>query len=144
MVEHNIFQTTDSGEQQLLSILSRELDSFNSVLDFSQKIVDQVGALPLAALSQMVQYRQEWIEKIQALEQQRKKLALNQKDDDIEYYMKMISAAAQKLVDIDKKIFENLRMRKIQFAKQHADLVSSRQIENKLHDRPNRLDIKQG
>lgn len=144
MVEHNIFQTTDSGEQQLLNILSRELESFNSVIDFSQKIVDQVGALPLAALSQMVQYRQEWIEKIQTLEQQRKKLALSQKDDDTEYYMKKISDAAQRLVDIDKKIFENLRVRKIQFAKQHADLVSSRQTKNRPHERPNRLDITQG
>ena len=66
-----MFQTQATDQGELQNILQQELDYFNSVLQFSQKFEKQVKSLPISVLEDMVRHRQEWIEKIQQLEDQR-------------------------------------------------------------------------
>lgn len=115
-------QSTDQGELQ--HILEQELDYFNSVLQFSQKFEKQVKSLPVAMLEDMVRYRQEWIDKIQKLEEQRNRLkdpAETETDKDL---IRKISQCAQKLVKIDERIYGGLQKRKLQYVKEHAQVVS--------------------
>jgi len=75
-----LFQTVSNNTGQLQDILNEELECFTAVLQFSQKFVRQIKSLPVSVLADMVKYRQEWIDKIQRLEERRK--AIEAKHDD--------------------------------------------------------------
>lgn len=119
-----MFQTQAANQGELQNILQQELEYFNSVLQFSQKFEKQVKSLPVAVLEDMVRYRQEWIDKIQKLEEQRNRLkGVSEAKTDKELLRK-ISQCAQKLVKIDERIYEGLQKRKLQYVKEHAQVVS--------------------
>ena len=119
-----MFQTVSADESQLQNILEQELECFSSVLQFSQKIQKQIKSLPVTVLSEMVSYRQNWVEKIQKLEEQRKKLKSTQDDPHCKEVMKNISKSAEKLVKIDERIYAGLQQRKLKFVQEHSDIVS--------------------
>ena len=122
-----MFQTLPADESQLQNILAQELEYFSSVLQFSQKIQKQIKSLPVAVLSEMVNYRQNWVEKIQQLEVQRKQLEAVQDDPRCKEMMKNISKSAEKLVKIDERIYEGLQQRKLKFVQEHSNVVSETQ-----------------
>lgn len=138
-----MFQSVSEQQGELASILQQELDSFDSVLQFSEKFARQVESLPVNSLAQMVNYRQGWIEKIQLLEEQRKKLDFSPKNDEIETIMKRISAAAEKLVAIDKEIYTALQGRKMKFVREHAQMVDQARPEKNTGNASRLLDILQ-
>jgi hypothetical protein len=119
-----LFQTLPSTESQLQNILTQELEYFSSVLQFSQKIQKQIKSLPVSVLAEMVNYRQTWVEKIQNLEEQRKKLESAQEDPRCKEIIKNISKSAEKLVKIDERIYAGLQQRKLKFVREHSDVVS--------------------
>ncbi len=128
-----MFQSALEETNELSTILQDELDSFSSVLQISQKIVSQVNSLPISMLSKMVNYRQEWIEKIQQLEAKRKACKNADDNSEIQNYMKKISDLAEKLVKIDDKIYVNLQNRKLKYVQEHSAFSgeSSYNIKNK-------------
>ena len=119
-----MFQTVSTDESQLQNILEQELEYFSSVLQFSQKIQRQIKTLPVAVLSEMVSYRQNWVEKIQKLEKERKKLQSTEEDPRCKEVIKNISKSAEKLVKIDERIYAGLQQRKLKFVQEHSDVVS--------------------
>lgn len=119
-----MFQTQTDDQGELQNILQQELDYFNSVLQFSQKFEKQVKSLPVSVLEDMVRYRQEWIDKIQRLEEQRNQLKGANEDETSEDLIRKISQCAQKLVKIDERIYSGLQKRKLQYVKEHAQVVS--------------------
>jgi len=128
-----LFQNTLEETNELNSILQDELDSFSSVLQISQKIVNQIDSLPISMLTKMVNYRQEWIDKIQQLEAKRKAVKNAEENSDIKKYMKKISGLAEKLVKIDDKIYLNLQNRKLKYVQEHSAISgeSSYNLKNK-------------
>jgi len=134
-----------SQESELCSILEQELDFFNSVLEFSKKFVKEIESMQVNVLSNMVNYRQNWVEKIQRLEEKRKTIQVQENDSEAKKYLKQISEVASKLVSIDKKIYTNLQNRKIEFAKNHSDTAAQTSSFSKQATNPkgnsNRVDI---
>ena len=140
-----LFQAKVSQDSELCSILEQELDFFNSVLEFSTKFVNEIDSMQVNVLSNMVNYRQNWVEKIQRLEEKRKTIQVQENDSEAKKYLKQISEVASKLVSIDKKIYTNLQNRKIEFAKNHSDTAAqtrsfSKQVANPKGN-SNRVDI---
>lgn len=120
-----MFQNTATEMGELQNILQDELDSFASVLQISQKIVKQVESLPISTLSTMVNFRQEWIEKINLLEEKRKALEIEDAQHPlIQEYMEKISELAKQLVEIDDKIYSNLQSRKLKFVQEHSTIAA--------------------
>jgi hypothetical protein len=115
-----LFQNAAVIPNDLESLLKLELDYFNSVLSISEKIVNQVESLPISILSEMVNYRKEWIEKIQKLENRRKQLDTGERNKASQKYLKNISQLASKLVKIDDKIYKNLEQRKLEYVEKSA------------------------
>ena len=115
-----MFQNAATIPNDLESLLKMELDYFNSVLSISEKVVNQVETLPISVLSEMVNYRKEWIEKIQKLELRRKELDTGERDKTSQKYLKNISQLASKLVKIDDKIYKNLEQRKLEYVEKSA------------------------
>ena len=68
-----MFQETDHPAT-LQQVLDREIECMQTVLSFSRKSLDQMETLSIKVLTEMLHYRQEWIGKIQELEQQRQGL----------------------------------------------------------------------
>ncbi len=128
-----MFQQENKIPEELNEILAQELDSFKAVLQFSEKIVDQVDSLPIAVLHKMVGLRQQWIDQIQKLEEQRARLADQKVDEKGKEMIQNISQLAHQLVSIDDKIYDALRKRKNKYVKEHADLISARR-NNKMSD----------
>ena len=118
-----MFQNSVAVPNDLESILKLELDYFNSVLSISEKVVKQIEALPVTVLTEMVNYRKEWIGKIQKLEDQRKQIDKGKRNAKEQQYMENISDLAGKLVKIDDKIYKNLEKRKLQYVEQSAAIA---------------------
>ena len=133
------------SENSLEHVLQTELDYFNSVLTISQKVVRQVEKLPVKVLSEMVDYRKEWIEKIQELEVQRKAFGEGDISTDSRKLMKQISEIAGKLVDIDDKIYKNLEQRKLAYVEQSAAVAGksdyAKKAEIQVKNTINRINI---
>ncbi len=125
--------------ENLTTILSNELDSFKAVLQFSEKLMEQIETLPISALSQMVEYRKKWIEEIQEMEKLRRKFDGRPVDEESQKLIQNISGIAQKLVTIDSQIFKHLKERKLKFIKEHADLIAARRQNNKKHNGTSRI-----
>ncbi len=125
--------------QNLASILSNELDSFKAVLQFSEKLVEQIETLPISALSQMVEYRKKWIEEIQKMEELRREFKDKPVDEESQKIIQDISGIAQQLVTIDAQIFKHLKERKLKFIKEHADLIAARRQNNRKHNGTSRI-----
>ncbi len=128
-----MFQHETKIPKEMNEILAQELDSFKAVLQFSEKIVDQVDSLPITVLHKMVGLRQQWIDQIQRLEALRAELSDQKVDEQGKEMINNISQLAHKLVKIDDKIYDALRRRKNKYVKEHADLISARR-NNKMTD----------
>lgn len=128
-----MFQHETKIPKEMNEILAQELDSFKAVLQFSEKIVDQVDSLPITVLHKMVGLRQQWIDQIQKLEALRSELKDQKVDDQGNEMIQSISQLAHQLVKIDDKIYDALRRRKNKYVKEHADLISARR-NNKMTD----------
>lgn len=122
-----MFQTSGVDKNELVQVLAQELDFFTAVLQFSEKFVDEVDKLSVTTLANMVTYRQEWIEKIQRLEEKRKNLSQIGSDEETKKYFQLISEAAKKLVVIDQQIYQHLQTRKMKFIQKHADISNETQ-----------------
>jgi len=118
-----LFQQTVDIPDNIEALLKLESDYFSSVLSISEKVVKQVQSLPINVLTEMVDYRKEWIGKIQKLEDHRKKLDFDIKSESSEKYIKEISVMASKLVKIDDKIYKNLEKRKLEYVEQSAAIA---------------------
>ena len=136
-----MFQENINTVPDLNIILNQELDSFNSVLQFSEKIIEQIDTLPISALYQMVEYRQKWIDQIQGLEAYRKKISDQVVGANERLVIQNISKLARKLVKIDDRIYRQLQSRKLKFVKQHADLIAVRRQNKSSSGLSNRMDI---
>ncbi len=136
-----MFDKNMNNVPDLNVILNQELDSFNSVLQFSEKIVEQIDTLPISALSQMVEYRQKWIDQIQELEGYRRRISDQAIGEDERIVIQNISKLARKLVEIDDQIYRQLQSRKLKFVKQHADLIAARRQNKSSNGLSNRMDI---
>ncbi len=136
-----MFQEQTHRESDLKVILNQELDSFHSVLQFSEKIIEQIDTLPISALSQMVEYRQKWIDQIQKLEEYRKKMGDQAIGENERLVIRNISDLARKLVEVDDRIYQQLQSRKLKFIKQHADLIAARRQNKPSNGLSNRMDI---
>jgi len=128
-----MFQHDTKILKDMNEILAQELDSFKAVLQFSEKIVDQVDSLPITVLHKMVGLRQQWIDQIQKLEALRAELSDQKVDEQGKEMINNISQLAHQLVKIDDKIYDALRKRKNKYVKEHADLISARR-NNKMTD----------
>ncbi|KAA3617655.1 MAG: hypothetical protein D8M58_01135 [Calditrichaeota bacterium] len=126
-----MFQNTAAIPNNLESVLKLELDYFNSVLSISEKVVKQVESLPISVLTEMVDYRKEWIEKIQKLENRRKELNTVPQNSNEKKYIKSISRLASKLVKIDDKIYKNLESRKMEYIEKSAAISGQRKYNHK-------------
>lgn len=130
MGEVNVFETEPLGEKKLNDILQEELEYFDATLQYSKKFLKQVNTLPVAVLAKMVNYRQQWIDKIQELEQLRN--SLNETEDSVsKTYLKKISQTAKKLVKIDERIYEHLQQRKIKIVNERSNIISETQYTKK-------------
>ncbi len=126
-----MFQNAATVPNNLESVLKLELDYFNSVLSISEKVVKQVESLPISVLTEMVDYRKEWIEKIQKLENRRKELNKDPNTSNEKKYIKNISRLASKLVKIDDKIYKNLEQRKLQYIEKSAAISGQKKYSAK-------------
>jgi len=131
MREDKLFQTAHREFDREQHILQEELESFDSVLQFSKKFLKQAKSLSVPVLAKMVNYRQQWIDKIQNLEQQRAQLNLNTEDQTSSDYLKRISQTAQKLVKIDEQIYAQLQQRKIKIVNERSNVISEAQYTHK-------------
>ncbi len=118
-----MFQKPSDLNDNLMLILRTQRDYFNSVLSISQKIVKQVEKLPVKVLAEMVNYRKEWIDKIQELENRRKEMPHTEVSDESRALMLEISQVASKLVKIDDKIYKNLEQRKMAVVRETAQIA---------------------
>ena len=126
-----MFQNAAAIPNNLEAVLKLELDYFNSVLSISEKVVKQVESLPITVLTEMVDYRKEWIEKIQKLENRRKQLDSDPNNNNEKKYIKNISRLASKLVKIDDKIYKNLEQRKLQYIEKSAAILGEKEYSGK-------------
>jgi len=127
-----LFQNTSAQDNSIRDILQEELDSFTSLIQISEKLVKEVKKLSIPMLSTMVGYRQEWIEKIQQLEEKRKRMNIAVRPDMPEQtYLKKISKLAEQLVKIDDRIYAGLQNRKLKFVREHAAVAGEAQYNEK-------------
>jgi len=124
-------ERTNSESTGLLQLLNEELESFISVLQFSEKFLSEVSSLPVNIITRMVDYRQEWIEKIQMLEEQRKSIA-PENPEEAKPFLREISKIAEQLVHIDDQIFKKLQQRKLEFIREHSEIAEQAQYQRKL------------
>lgn len=115
-----MFQGNIADNPGITEILKLEHDYFSTLLKISEKVVRQVESLAVDVLSEMVDYRKEWIDKIQKLETMRKSLDTDSADSETDSYLKKISRIAAKLVKIDEKIYTNLEKRKLEYVEKSA------------------------
>ena len=142
-----MFQTNSNNASPLQNLLNEELQCFTAVLQFSQKFVRQIKTLPVSVLADMVKYRQEWIDKIQQLEERRKTIDEKEVDAVSKEIIKKISKTAEKLVKIDERIYENMQQRKLKFVQEHSEVAGeaayTRKQAGKKGQRSRVLDIVQ-
>ena len=140
-----MFQTYSNQKEDAGAILKQELEFFDSVLQFSKKFMEQVPSLPINVLSNMVNYRQEWIEQIKQLEDRRKRLPKRKQSAEEKKYLKEISSLAEQLVEIDKSIYRNLEQRKLKFVQEHSAMTAQGRYNldqaKKQSKKKSRLDI---
>jgi len=105
----------------LNEILKQELEYFQSILQFSEKFVNQIQTLSINVLAEMMNYRQQLLDKIRQLEEKRKLHWPDADDDSAKNYLHRISEVAGNLVEIDNRIYENLQNRKMEYARQMSD-----------------------
>ena len=107
-----------SKNEELQDLLKQEVEYFRSILQFSEKSLGQIETLSVNVLSEMLSYRQEWIDKIKKLEEKRKTLQEEHPDVETEGFLRKISQLASSLVEIDNQIYKNLQARKLKYIQQ--------------------------
>ncbi len=133
----------DSEKNELESLLEQELNYFKTLLQYTEKSLSQVDSLSVTVLTEMLKYRQEWIDKIQLLEQKRKNLVDKYPRVDQENYLQQISSIAGDLVEIDKQIYKNLEFRKIKYIQQISDNAMGKNYMTRGQSQSHILDITQ-
>lgn len=133
----------DSDKNELENVLSQELDYFRTLLQFTEKSLSQVESLSVSVLSDMLKYRQEWIDKIQNLEEKRKALIKKYPQVKQDQYLKQISSIAGDLVEIDNQLYKNLEYRKLKYIQQISDNTMGRNYLSRKSTQSNILDITQ-
>ena len=133
----------NSNKNELEDLLVQELECFRSLLQFTEKSLYQIDKIPVNVLSEMLNYRQEWIDKIQYLEQQRKYMVDKYPDVNQDDYLEQISDVAGDLVEIDKQIYKNLEFRKMKYIQEISDNAIGRNYSGKESTKSNILDITQ-
>jgi len=137
-----LFQV-NSNRNELENLLEEELECFRALLQFTEKSLSQIDKLPVNVLTEMLNYRQEWIDKIQDLEHKRKLIVNNYPDVNQEDYLEKISSVAGDLVEIDNQIYKNLEYRKMKYVQQISDNALNRNYIGKKSTNSNILDITQ-
>jgi hypothetical protein len=118
-----LFNTTDPVA--LTVILQEELEAFNTILEYSRRMMDEINRLPINTLANMASYRQEWIEKIKKLEEKRVAQEADMKNKQNKELLQNISGIAEALVEVDKAIYAGLEKRKIDFIQRHSEIAET-------------------
>ena len=63
-------QPTIEERNELTNFLEHEIDYFRAILQFSEKSLENIESLSINVLTEMIHFRQEWIEKIQEMDNQ--------------------------------------------------------------------------
>lgn len=137
-----MFQT-DSEKNELENLLEQELEYFKTLLQYTERSLSQVDSLSVSVLTEMLNYRQEWIDKIQLLEQKRKTIVSEHPLVDQENYLKQISLIAGDLVEIDKQIYKNLEYRKMKYIQEISNNAMGKNYIGRKEQKSNFLDITQ-
>ena len=106
-----------SSVQELQHLLKEEVDCFRSVLSVSRKSLERIDEMPIDVLNEMVNYRREWVERIQGLEVQRKSMPDEPRTPETVPLLSELSDLAVELVDVDKQIFARLQTRKLNYVR---------------------------
>ena len=86
----------------------------------------QMETLSIKVLTEMLHYRQEWIGKIQELEQQRQGLDDGPVPEQARAALEELSALAGELVEVDKAIFRSLEARKLKYIRLLSDTAAGK------------------
>ena len=130
-------------KNELISVLEQEFEYFETLLQYTEKSLAQVDSLSVSVLTEMLKYRQEWIDKIQLLEQKRKNLVDKYPGVDQEVYLKKISSIAGDLVEVDRQIYKNLEYRKMKYIQQISYNAMGKNFMTRNQSKSQILDITQ-
>ncbi len=119
------------AREKLHDILKKEVELFRSLLDFSKKFAGEIDQLSLNIISEMLNLRQEWIDKIQKLETDRAKLKEEKLSPEMEAYLQEISALAKNLVEIDNLIYRHLEEEKLRIVKEMSGAAAGKNYRNR-------------
>jgi hypothetical protein len=108
-------------ENKLSDILQKELEYFQAVYQFSKRFADQIPQLSIHVLTEMLNYRQDLIEKIQGLETMRRELQTDAPGEEAEKLLREISEVATRLVEIDNKISAGLQTKKMDYVRKLSE-----------------------
>jgi len=111
------------------NIINQEIVCLTNVLKISEKSLEQIDTVSINVLEELLTHRQQWINKIQKLEENRNSLS----QDKNNYYSEMekISKIAKDLVEIDKKIYKALEIRKMKYLKELSNNSVNKNISAK-------------
>ncbi len=135
-----------TGQTRLQTLLEQEVDYFRSLVQYSKKFVEEIETLSLNLVGEMINFRQEWIDKIQNLEDERKELNSNETNIETENYLKEISTMAKSLVEIDREIYRNLNSRKMNYVREMSKTATGKRYnakQSQLSQNSNILDVRQ-
>ena len=105
----------------LNEVLETQIAGFRTVLQVSEKSLEQIESLSIDVLRELLRYRQEWIDKIQKLEERRLELTDQAGEGDTGAYVQEISRLASRLVKVGEDINAHLEQRKIKYIKLISD-----------------------
>ena len=128
-----MFQTTSINS--LNQVLESQIECFQTVLQVSEKSLEQIETLSIDVLRELLSYRQEWIDKIQKLEERRQDLSEEEKDADVSSHINEISRLAARLVTVGNAINEHLEQRKLKYIKLISDTAVGKGY-NQRNQRP--------
>lgn len=113
-----------SDQTALETVYLKELDQFEHALTLSESLLDEVKAASMDDIALKVAERQNVIDRIKTIETERKELQKTSDSKMLRQYREKIAGMANKLVEIDDKIYKILQDRKIKFVQKHSTAVS--------------------
>ncbi len=119
------------ASEKLQDVLEKEVELFRSLLDFSKKFVGELDHLSLNIISEMLNLRQEWIDKIQKLEEVRAQLTDEKLSPELETYLQEISALAKNLVEIDNLIYRHLEEEKLKIVREMSGMAAGKRYQKR-------------
>lgn len=121
-------------QEGLKFILRQELEYFKTIYQFSEKFANQIQTMSVNVLAEMLNYRQELLDKVKDLETQRKAFSEEQEPDEVRNLFEKISEVAGNLVELDNTIYENLQSKKMEYIRQLSDTASGMNYQDKLRN----------